>query len=173
MAHAEQVSPSHLCDTRCRASPDITGHIRTVSYRGVKNDRRGRKEPVPDRVPYRRSRAKGAGAGHGVGDGRRVRYRRSPDRVRYGPSLTHVPSHPGPPWRPHVSAVFTVGCAERPSSAMPRPNSACHRRRHRRSTNMFSFTPPWRSLGARSAARLRRGVGPLASRKAVAGRFRQ
>ena len=47
-----------------------------------------------------------------------------------------------------------------PSSAMPRPNMACSRRRYRRCTNMYSFTPPWRSIEARSAARLRRVVGP-------------
>ena len=40
-----------------RTYPDISGHIRTC------HDRRVRKEPVPDRVPYGRSRAKGAGAG--------------------------------------------------------------------------------------------------------------
>ena len=56
---------------------------------------------------------------------------------------------------------------------MPRPNSACHRRRHRRFTNVYSFTWPWRFIMARSAARLRRIVGPLASRKAVAGQTRQ
>ena len=77
-------------------------------------------------------------AGHGVGngchvpyrpspdtafkDGRRERERRSPDRVRYRPSPDHVSSCPGPCRRPHVSTVVTVGCAERPSSAMPRPN---------------------------------------------------
>ena len=44
---------------------------------------------------------------------------------------------------------------------MPRPNSACSRRRHRRCTNIYSFIWPWRSIVARSAARLRRTVGPL------------
>ena len=68
-----------------------------------------------------------------------------------------------------VPAVFMVGRAVRPSSAMPRPNSACNRRRHRRYTNVYSFILPWRFIMARSAARLRRTVGPLASRKAVAG----
>ena len=48
-----------------------------------------------------------------------------------------------------------------PSSAMPRPNSACHRRRHRRCTNIYSFILPWRFIMARSAARLRRTVGLL------------
>ena len=84
-----------------------------------------------------------------------------PDRVRYGPSPDLVSSHPGPPWRPHVSAMLTVRRTARPSSAMPRPNIACSRRCHRRFTNVYSFTPPWRSLRARSAARLRPSVGPL------------
>ena len=46
-----------------------------------------------------------------------------------------------------------------PSSAMPRPNMAWSRRRHRRYTNVYSFTPLWRFMVARSAARLRQGVG--------------
>ena len=60
-----------------------------------------------------------------------------------------------------------------PSSAIPRPNMACSRRRHRRFTNIFSFVSPWRSIDARSAARLRQGVGPPSSRHAVAGQTRQ
>ena len=69
--------------------------------------------------------------------------------------------------------MLTVRRTARPSSAMPRPNMACSRRRHRRFTNVYSFTPPWRSIRARSAARLRLDVGPLAARKAVAGQPRQ
>ena len=42
-----------------------------------------------------------------------------------------------------------------------RPNSACSRRRHRRYTNVYSYIMPWRFIGARSAARLRRTVGPF------------
>ena len=60
-----------------------------------------------------------------------------------------------------------------PSSAMPRPNMACSRRRHRRFTNIYSYVVPWRFSMVRSAARLRLDVGPLASRYAVAGRSRQ
>ena len=96
-----------------------------------------------------------------------------PDRVRYGPSPDLVSSHPGPPWRPHVSAMLTVRRTARPSSAMPRPNSACSRRRQPWFTNVYSFTLPWRFIMARSAARLRRGVGPLSTPKAGAGRSRQ
>ena len=96
-----------------------------------------------------------------------MRYRPVPDRVRYRPSPDHVSSYPGPPRRPHVSAMVTVGCAECPSSAIPRPNSACNRRRHRRFTNVYSCVMPWRFMVARSAARLRRGVGPHTIRKAL------
>ena len=81
-------------------------------------------------------------------------------RVRSCLSPDHVSSHPGPPRRPHVSAMLTVGCAEGPSSAMPRPNNACSRRRQPLFTNTYSFVWPWRFIMARSAARLRRIVGP-------------
>ena len=54
----------------------------------------------------------------------RVPYRSSPDRVPYGPSSACVSSCFCPYWRPHVPAVPTVGRAEHPSSAMPRPNMA-------------------------------------------------
>ena len=46
-----------------------------------------------------------------------------------------------------------------PSSANPRPNMACSRRRHRRFANVYSFVWPWRFMNAHSAARLRHGVG--------------
>ena len=94
-------------------------------------------------------------------------------RVRSCLSPDHVSSHPGPPRRPHVSAMLTVGCAEGPSSAMPRPNMACSRRRQPLFTNTYSFVWPWRFIMARSAARLRLSVGPLATPKAGAGRSRQ
>ena len=135
-------------------------------------------------MPYRRSPDTASGkvvtcriAGRRIACGtarrpiacRHVRSCPLPDRVRYGPSPDRMPSHPGPPRRPHVSAMLMVGRTERPSSAMPRPNMACSRRRQPLCTNIYSFTWPWRSITARSAARLRRGVGPLASRKAGAG----
>jgi hypothetical protein len=105
-----------------RAVSPVAGH-------GVGNGRRVPYRPSPDRVRSCSSRAVSPVAGHGVGNGRRVPYRPSPDRVPSGPSLDHVSSCPGPCRRPHVSAAFTVGRAERPSSAMSRPNSACSRRR--------------------------------------------
>ena len=43
----------------------------------------------------------------------------------------------------------------------PGPTAACSRRRHRQFTNIYSFPWPWRFSMARSAARLRRIVGPL------------
>ncbi len=55
----------------------------------------------------------------------------------------------------------------------PGPTAACSRRRQRRFTNMYSFVVPWRFIMARSAARLRRIVGPLSSHKAVAGQTPQ
>ena len=55
----------------------------------------------------------------------------------------------------------------------PGPTYACSRRRQPRFTNIFSFTLPWRCITARSAARLRRGVGPLSTHKADAGQSRQ
>ena len=117
------------------------------------------------RVPYRPT----PGTALGMND-RRVRYRLSPDRVRYDPSPDHVPA---PFDNPGVPAVPTVGRAKRPSFAISRPNSAWSRRRHRRFTNMYSFTCLWRSIKSPSAARLRRTVGPLASRHAVAGQSQQ
>ena len=59
----------------------------------------------------------------------------------------------------------------------PGPTAACSRRRHRRFTNIYSFVWPWRFIVARSAARLRRTVGPLSPRhtvrNAVAGQTQQ
>ena len=57
-----------------------------------------------------------------------------------------------------------------PSSAMPRPNMACSRRRQPLFANIVSFVMPWRSNSTRSAARLRPRVGPLASRHTVPNR---
>ena len=52
----------------------------------------------------------------------------------------------------------------------PGPTARCSRRRHRRFTNMYSFTWPWCFIVACSAARLSAIVGPLSTPKAVAGR---
>ena len=45
----------------------------------------------------------------------------------------------------------------------PGPTARCSRRRHRRFTNMYSFPWLYRFMVARSAARLRRDVGPPSS----------
>ena len=108
---------------------------------------------------------------------RRVRYRPSPDtasgmgvacpiarcRIVCGMARRRITSRrvPARVGTLDVPAVVTVRRAEHPSSAMPRPNSACSRRRHRRFTNVYSFTWPSRFIMSPSAARLRRGVGPL------------
>ena len=97
---------------------------------------------------------------------RTIRRRIACRTIRRRIASRHVSAHVGDLG---VPAVSTVRCAEHPSSAMPRPNSACSRRRHRRFTNIYSFTCLSHSIMSPSAARLRRGVGPLASRKAVAG----
>ena len=135
--------------------------------------RRVRYRPSPDRVPSRSSRAVSSVAGSRPGwlvacgivrrriacrmARRRIASRRVPARV----GDLGIPAVP-PVWHPEVS-----------SSAMPRPNSACSRRRHRRFTNIYSFTCLWRSIKSPSAARLRRGVGPLSTPHAVAERSRQ
>ena len=104
------------------------------------------------RIAYRMARCGGIARRRiACRQSRRVRYRPSPDtaggmvvtcgiarrriacriarrsmtfrRVRSCLSPDHVSSHPGPPRRPHVSAMLTVGPAEGPSSATPRPNS--------------------------------------------------
>jgi hypothetical protein len=143
----------------------------------------GHGEENGHRVPY------GPVAGHRVGDDRRVRYRPSPDtawgmvvacgivrrriachRARRRIASRRVPARFGDL---NVSPMFTVGRAEGPSSAMSRPHSAGSRRRHRRFTNIYSFVWPWRFIVARSAARLRRIVGPLSSPNAGAGQTRQ
>ena len=54
----------------------------------------------------------------------------------------------------------------------PGPTAACSRRRHRRFANIYSFVQPPRFIVAHSAARLRRIVGPLASRYIVPNRPR-
>ena len=46
----------------------------------------------------------------------------------------------------------------------PGPTYACSRRRQSLFTNIYSFARPWRFIEARSAARLRRTVGPPSPR---------
>ena len=175
--------------------PGISGHFRTrdghrVPYR-----------PSPDRVPSGSSRAVSLGAGHGVGNGCRMPYRRSPGtawgrviacritsrRTRHeGRSSRAVSSVAGSRAVAPVagSRIVTSLCVSATPVSLPcsrsgepnarrlpcpGPTAACSRRRHRRFTNMYSFPWPWRFSMARSAARLRRIVGPLLNPKRPSG----
>ena len=103
-----------------------------------------------------------------------VPYRPSPDHVPYRPSPTHVSSQLGPPSATSVSLPSSpLGTPNARRLPCPGPTYACSRRRQPWFTNVYSFTLPWRFIMARSAARLRRGVGPLSTPKAGAGRSRQ
>ena len=122
-----------------------------------------RYRPSPDRVPYDPS--------HGDGLACRIAHRVRRvvacgivrRRIACGTARRRIVSRriPARVSDLRVPAVFPAGRAERPSSAMSRPNSACHRRRLQRFTNMYSFPWPSRFSMAPSAARLRRTVGPL------------
>ena len=169
-----------------RAYPGISGHFRafpdtrwsSCAVSSLAGSRAVR--PVACRIARRRIACDPA---------RRVRYRPSPDMasgkvvacgiasrriacrtIRRPSASRHVSARVGDLG---VSAVVTVRRAEHPSPAMSRPNSACSRRRYRRFTNVYSFAWPSRFMVAPSAARLRRTVGPLASRNAAAGETRQ
>ena len=162
--------------------PDITGnraysgHIPGIfrAYSGHIRTREDRRMPYrlsSDRVPSGSSRAGAPVAGHGVEKGCRVRYRSAwgmgvacrmaRRRIACRMARRRIASRcvPARVGDLDVPAVFTVWHPEGPSSAMSRPNSACSRRRHRRFTNMYSFTWPWRSITIQSAARLRRALG--------------
>ena len=127
--------------------------------------------PSPDRVRSGSLRAVSLGAGHGVEKGCRVRYRSAwgmgvacrmaRRRIACRMARRRIASRcvPARVGDLDVPAVFTVWHPEGPSYAMSRPNSACSRRRHRRFTNIYSFTWPWRSITVQSAARLRRALG--------------
>ena len=129
---------------------------------------------------------------------RRMRHDgRRHNAIRHGPSCLGspppvVPRSPSPvvprlPTARRASAPHRPSCLGSPSPVMcnglasrrpvirpmPRPNMACSRRRQPRFANVYSFASPWRFMNARWAARLRRGVGPLATPKAGAGRSRQ
>ena len=136
--------------------PGISGHFRTREARRVPY------RPLPV-TPSRMAR--------------RVRYRPSPDttsgmvvacgtarrriacrRARRSITSRHIPAHLGDLTSLRWSRSGTPHTRRLPC---PGPTAACSRRRYRRFTNMYSFTWPWRSIVARSAARLRRIVGPL------------
>ena len=113
--------------------PGISGHIRAYpgnhTSSGKKKGHRVRYRSVPGTASRRviacgivRCRARHQGwssravsfvARHGVGEGHRVRYRLSPDRVPYGPSLDRVSvcacpcRRPRCPWHVHGRASRT------------------------------------------------------------------
>ena len=140
------------------------------------------------------SRAVWLVAGHGVGDGHRVRSCPSPGPasrmarcVRDGLCRRIVCRRArrwpvagsravGPVARSCV-AMFRLVSATSVSLPCPRsgilnarhlpcpgPTVACSRRRQPLCTNTYSFVWPWRFIMARSAARLRRTVGPPSPR---------
>ena len=142
-----------------RAYPSIVGHEKLVACRIVCRWSRRPGWPVAARRVRRRI---------ACGMARRVRYRLwsvtalrmvvacgivrrriACRRARRRIASRHVPARFGDQ---DVPAVPTVGHPEGPSSAMPRPNSACNRRRYRRFTNIYSFVVPWRFIMAPSAA---------------------
>ena len=120
--------------------PDISGHIRTC------HDRRVRKEPVPDRVPYGQSRAKRAGTGSRTlwsvacersrcriasRMARRVPYRPSPDRVPDGSSRAVSPVAGSRAVRPvagsrlGVSLLVSATSMSLPCSRSGEPKARC------------------------------------------------
>ena len=159
----------HILDTRglfvacrivCRRSRRPVWPVAAVS--SVAGSRAVR--PVAwrwSRMPYRPS----------CEEGRRVRYRPSPDRVRYRPSPDHVSSYPGPRWRPRCPCRgYGSGAPYARRLPCPGPTWRCSRRRPQRFTNMYSFIWPSRFIVAPSAARLSAIVGPLAARHTVPNR---
>ena len=110
-----------------------------------------RASPVPTRVPVNARRAAES------------RARTSPGRC---PSCRRVPcmgesrSMPVVPASP-VHGRVPVTARHLPC---PGPTVACSRRRQPLCTNIYSFTVSWRFITARSAARLRRDVGPPSPR---------
>ena len=119
------------------------------------------------------------------GRARRVPYRPVPDRVRYRPSLGAGSRAVRSVARSRLVLFLPVSVTSEslPWSwsgernvrrrPCPGPTAACSRRRPQRFTNIYSYVWPWCFSVAPSAARLRRIVGPLASRTAVAGQTRQ
>ena len=137
------LNPSRGCRTvpAARHHQAYSGHIRTypgiveyemiIAYRIVRR-----------RIAYRRAR-------------RRIACRRARRRIACGQARREIASH-------HsairfgdlgVPAMPTVGHPEGPSSAMPRPNSACSRRRQPLCANIFSLV----RRGASSLPVRRRG----------------
>ena len=120
-----------------------------------------RDSPSPDRVrerPSGASRAVGSVAGSRLVTCRRVRRRIACGMARRRIASRHVSAHPSDRTSLPCSWSGEPHARHRPC---PGPTCACSRRRHRRYTNVYSCVVPWRSIEARSAARLSAIVGPL------------
>ena len=76
------------------------------------------------------------------------------------PSCLRFPPPVVPPL-PTAHRVQWSGILNARHLPCPGPTVACSRRRQPLCTNTYSFVWPWRFIMARSAARLRRIVGPL------------
>jgi len=106
----------------------------------VRGARRREPSPVPERVPVDARRAGESRAW--ASPGRCPSCRASPVRERVPVNTRHLPS--------------------------PGPTYACSRRRQPLCCEHIFACTPWRFMNARSAARLRRIVGPLSPRNAGA-----
>ena len=93
--------------------------------------------------------------------GRRIACHKARRRIACGHIPAHIGDLPSLRW-------LRSGAPNARHLPCPGPTYACSRRRHLRFTNIYSFTLPWRCITARSAARLRRGVGPPSTRIAHA-----
>ena len=149
MAHAEQVSPSHLCVARCRTYPDISGQNRTYPDSPTSWGKKGSSRAVSSVAG---SRAVSSVAGSRVvrlvtyrivrrritcGQARRVPYGPSPDRVpssssrAVSPVAGHdmrdgrrVPYRPSPDRVPYGSSLDHVSPYLGPCR---RPRCPCRR----------------------------------------------
>ena len=146
-------SPDRVPSISSRAVSPVAGH-------GVKNGRHVPYRPSPDmawgmgvmcRIARRRTRRLRMVVASGSA-GRRI----ACGIARRPITCRHVPARVGDLMSLRWSRSGAPNARRRPC---PGPTYACSRRRHPRFTNIFSFTLPWRCITARSAARLRRGVG--------------
>ena len=163
-----------------RAFPGISGHRRT------RNDHRVPCRPSPV-TPSRMARRGGIARRRIACDqARRLRYRRSPvtasgmvvacrivrrrivcRRARRPITCRHVPARVGDLMSLRWSRSGAPNARHLPC---PGPTYACRRRRQPLCCEHIFACTPWRFITARPAARLRRIVGPLASRHTVPNR---
>ncbi len=133
--------------------PDIIGYAMIIACR------RARREGWSARAgePVAGSRAVGPVAGSRI----------ACDMARRSLTSRHIPVHLG-----DLTSLPCSRSGEPKARRLPCPGPTwrCSRRRHRRYTNIYSFTWPWRFIVARSAARLSAIVGPLSPRHTVPNR---